>query len=869
MKLNFRKVASVLASAVMVGSTMGVAAAASYPAPFVSGGVADVGVVVGSSAAYSDWAGALDVSQNLQFELAKQTATVDGGTDTSVTGGDAVDLDTSSQKLYMGSAINAARTVISSTEMSNILPDGSATDLTGTSYDYAQRITIGDSSITFGKSGENIDPIVMIDIGSSAGDPVYNYTLTLQKTLNVSSSNVIGEAEFSMLGNDYVVGANSDYDTLYLYGSGQEVNVDGGETATVTVNDEEHTIELITTTSSTTAKISIDGGSTRTVTKGSSYKFPGGFEIYVKDVTHPTIQGDPRQATFLAGANTLHLESEQTVRQGADDEVILGTKAYIEGTEGVGISSITLSQAARSTTGDYLAVGEVFEDRILGGLKVDFAALTPGVDASSRDSIIVDTDNAMSAKVTFDSATASTDETEFTYAMDGDRQADSNLNAINLVDSGNYTIHVKEGENAALNELIVIHNPAKDDGRILKVVQIGTGLSTNDKTTLRDALTDQEFEFTTGIANSTSRTIDGDTYYMAITPGDTGSVNLTWGTGASEGYEGTQTTLFPRIKLENGEWMAFLASTTVSNATTYQLPGKYLVSDYTTGAAISVTAALNGEQGTGSSFGNVNYTYTVQSNSGANNTALLDGIRVGSNFCNFNSTMGPAILVMEEKTLADSNGHGVCIPLTTEGTNTVMPAIGNPVFTDGTGSLVSLASDTYTSQQVTTFGTLVERDSTDNNGVTVKYPDEQMYADIVFAEVGATVTPGSSGGGDVTELGSVTVRDTEYSQVQAKNVIVVGGSCINSAAATLLGGGYCGASFTEQTGVESGQYLIQSFDNPDAAGKVALLIAGYEAADTTNAIKYLTTEMPDTTVGKKYKGSTATSATEVVESESE
>ena len=70
MKFNFRKIASVLASAVMLGSTAGFAAAAmNYPAPFVKLGVADVAVVVGGSAASSDYLAAVDLGQNLQAEL--------------------------------------------------------------------------------------------------------------------------------------------------------------------------------------------------------------------------------------------------------------------------------------------------------------------------------------------------------------------------------------------------------------------------------------------------------------------------------------------------------------------------------------------------------------------------------------------------------------------------------------------------------------------------------------------------------------------------------------------------------------------------------------------------------------------------------
>ena len=53
MKINFRKISAIAASALMTGMTLGVAAAANYPAPFVSGGVANVAVVYGTGAGVS------------------------------------------------------------------------------------------------------------------------------------------------------------------------------------------------------------------------------------------------------------------------------------------------------------------------------------------------------------------------------------------------------------------------------------------------------------------------------------------------------------------------------------------------------------------------------------------------------------------------------------------------------------------------------------------------------------------------------------------------------------------------------------------------------------------------------------------------
>ena len=108
------------------------------------------------------------------------------------------------------------------------------------------------------------------------------------------------------------------------------------------------------------------------------------------------------------------------------------------------------------------------------------------------------------------------------------------------------------------------------------------------------------------------------------------------------------------------------------------------------------------------------------------------------------------------------------------------------------------------------------------------------------------------------------MKDTEISSAAGKSIVVVGGSCVNSVAASLLGSSspLCGDDWMAQTDVGAGQFLIQTFDR--AGGKVATLVAGYNAADTTNAATYLTTQTVDTSVGKKYIGTTATSASLVV-----
>jgi hypothetical protein len=152
--------------------------------------------------------------------------------------------------------------------------------------------------------------------------------------------------------------------------------------------------------------------------------------------------------------------------------------------------------------------------------------------------------------------------------------------------------------------------------------------------------------------------------------------------------------------------------------------------------------------------------------------------------------------------------------------------------------------------------------SGDQYEATLTYHGDEVYGEVYVTAPETTVTGGTSGTtGSATQLGSVLVKDSEVSSVSSKNLVIIGGSCINSAAATALGVSThtCGADFTTATGVGSGQFLIKGVSGAYSTGKIALVVAGYEAADTVNAATYLTTQTVDTS--KEYKGTSSTSAT--------
>jgi hypothetical protein len=117
----------------------------------------------------------------------------------------------------------------------------------------------------------------------------------------------------------------------------------------------------------------------------------------------------------------------------------------------------------------------------------------------------------------------------------------------------------------------------------------------------------------------------------------------------------------------------------------------------------------------------------------------------------------------------------------------------------------------------------------DPDTLTIEYPKEQRTP-LVYITAGATTTV--SGTGEALE--SVTINKievgatklaSEVADVGAQNLILVGGPCANAAAAEAKGSpADCAA------GYEAGKGLIELVDT--GAGNVALIVAGYSAADT-------------------------------------
>lgn len=206
-------------------------------------------------------------------------------------------------------------------------------------------------------------------------------------------------------------------------------------------------------------------------------------------------------------------------------------------------------------------------------------------------------------------------------------------------------------------------------------------------------------------------------------------------------------------------------------------------------------------------------------------------------------------LVLVEEDINENVGQGetITIPIEVDSSEVF---IKNPVIN---GSELEEIEDTdvWRGFVYSALGTEILFDKSDNqNSLELIYHGEESYGKFYLSEnLEATNSAGQTSG-------IVPIKDSEASSMKG-NLIVVGGSCINTVAAKLIGSDVplCDADWTTKTGVGAGEYLIATYANPYAADKIAVLIAGYSKKDTTSATSYLTSEEPDVSIiGTRIEG---------------
>ena len=900
MKYNFKQIFALGTSALLIGMTAGMVGAANYPAPFVVGGSANVGIVYGTGSGVSslDLVQAGNIQSSLQSYMTGTTGT------TTTTSGETVSLDTSSTRIWLNTSLNTAKSTLTKTDLPTVLADYTFSGNTEAKLTANIKFVAGDAAggansgkVIFAKQPKSSnDPVIGISLGTSQTDDIlYNASVTMS-AINFTHTDSEGE-EIELFGQAFTISSDTDTTDLVLLKEAETVSLNVGGSSpnpstTVTIGGETYTVELITASgTAATIKVTDSSGETdsKEISEADSKKVQG-LEVAVKTASSSSLESVGESVTIIVGAEKLTFTNGAAVTTGDTADPIDGTYAYIVGGTGA-TTELAVAVFRPDSSNDAILAGESLVDPVFGSFKVDFAGLSSALDDTGRETITVENSGDDSMSLTMTDSDGNTKTFEIAHnATYASAQANTPVYKPanwRLADDSNYSIFVHEGANITEDGYLVLGN--EDYGHLLRVIQIynNTGDDhTNDQVKVEDVISGETYSTTFTSEGLGSLSLDGKTYVVHFTgSGDNGATTFKYPVADSTTVN--TWVVYPTIKTQNGALVALYEplnanlstwnGTLAASATILNFPDG---DDYTpitltyvgadtqenwtvSGGGTTARIAINATAGTNYTTVAVGeFTYNITSSGSTNRTLiyLTDPEDDATNLAE------PGVMVFEGKD-DNSEYHGFVINFETAPAGTSSNGVGvdDVLFTQYSEyywAEASRASDSDFTEAIDWYGTLVTTDASEatQKTVTVSYPKSQVYAQIYLGASGSSVIGGGTTGG-ATALGDVLVKDSEVSSVSSKNLIVVGGSCINSVAATLVGGAYCGSSWTDETSVGSGQFLIQSFGDAYTTGNIALLVAGYDVADTVNAATYLRTQTVDTTADKKYIGTTATQAT--------
>ena len=137
------------------------------------------------------------------------------------------------------------------------------------------------------------------------------------------------------------------------------------------------------------------------------------------------------------------------------------------------------------------------------------------------------------------------------------------------------------------------------------------------------------------------------------------------------------------------------------------------------------------------------------------------------------------------------------------------------------------------------IGTKIIEDD-DKRYVDITYPSEETNGDVYIGGATSSVTVTENGETNIDviptkiEVGAA-VLDTSLTNYQNRNLIVIGGPAINKATASLLGKTY--PAYGVDSGLQENTGMIKLIEQTD--GTVAMIVAGWEAADTQRACRVM------------------------------
>ena len=834
MKLQnaIKKVAALSTGAAMLGASVLGAVAydlSNYPEPFIKNGQFNGVLVVGSSAKPSDILGVTDIAMSLQASaVVQETVNLPGQTTQTVVEGGAK-VAAGGNGLLLGDAMNSLKPSFTGDDL-DLLKPTTVEDVDGTQYDVEYQVDTPGASITFGRGINDLtEPKFYVDF---TGGQSWDFVVRFPEGVDVDK---LKGQTIKILGEDYTFGEGSEVNqsstpeivTLYRAGVDKTFSQDDGE-VTVQVGNKEVKVEVVGGLSNDrTAVIKVNGES-KTVEEGRSYTI-GGERVYVKDVMLLDIPTPHAAVRLFLGAEKIELKDGNAVKVkvGSNEDTIQGTSVSFTASGGkTSEIKITYTPNQHDPAVDGVLMGDSYVDPVFHGLKWDFTSMSPAVDSDMREKVHLYPDGEDRLKLKFTSYAgddydlvlfrAADSTTQMRYASGAEKRyvVDKNWDLNNADNDTNPTTGTYEAYDLVKYNRFVVR-PTVNTGnagaytRVLEITNIDSA-SSPAVVTVKDVATGTTRDVTLSqtAAESATGDLNGD--------GDTLD-SFPAGTFLYDGYT-YGFVLLPAASTPLTSDSVLVTDATFNPTPTYGPVASYLVTKQ--GAEIDLPVGSYDLATAGSEP-----TVDLVEDTPWSEATPAGGVAGTWNF----------------KVTYTSGQTGKDLRVAT--------------ITAPAGTASDSADNSQVTEYISKYGTYVKHDTSDTayDAEVYYYGKDTTQYDVFLAPASAgTTTSGGEGSVTTEKVQKINVGaaklDTEVQDLVGKeNMIVVGGPCVNSVAAELMGNpAECAAGF------EEGKAIIKAFDGEN--GAVSILVAGYSGQDTRLASQVLA-QYDDPAIRSKLTGS--------------
>ena len=817
MKLNktIKKLVALGTGVTMLGATIlgGMAAdLADYPNQYIKDGLFDGLMVVGAAARTEDVLGVVDIATSLQYTSKIETVinTKTGSTSSSLSG-DTVEISMGSDLLEINERIGNVRETLTSSDM--IALQGGIIRTQSGSTQYNQYLRFNESTgydgvigsngvvsggyVTYGENNyDEVEDYLYFDDNEVAFEYELEFIEGAKSKIENSNGDEITtgsgqlvdleDENINILGNTYsIVRADVTGTSLQLtfLGGNMVDTLKERETKTYTVNGTDYEVTvLIIADSDKTVKFSVNGEVTKELgDRGDTYTLNDGTVIGLRDVmaNEGTEDNGSDLVDFYIGANKLILKDTDYT----DNRFVSGVK----------INEDTIEDARVKIKGTLIG-----SDFTLNNIKYRLS-----VDAVKGSAYIKEGEGLRQYL----------DEPEGMIGVDWDITyeglTDCDNSIIEIEPSGDESYELKFTNNEDIDFSVPFVDSSNDNGEGFKYGSEDDALffiEAPSLTSMADYTIGQDDYFVVNKASSGEKAF---THVLRFNNIDDTNKIISFDDQGSGSKEVVYTGDPNIVGLAVGDLLI--------GGSTYKVYVGKIDASYRLAIDLNGDGLINGQKAS-----------VVIAGGG-----ILDlGTQVPSPASSPVPAGGNIMTLTTLKKNMDENDADLNINWTITSTgNEVDLKVGNDddllAFENVQGSDKKSGMNRY--------GTYIEEndDNNDANSLYIEYPFVQR-APHVYVTSGAIERISSvTGAGTVTttkpqriDVG-VSVLDSTVTSLTANNLIVVGGPCVNTVSATLMGNPINCAE-----GFEEGKAIVKLFEN---GNKVAMLVAGYSAADTRRA----------------------------------